>query len=455
MMTRSEQLAAFVGSVSYATLSENAVRQLKIRLLDTLGCAFGALSAPMMRALREHTGEFSPEGPCTLIGGGRAAPDRAAFFNGALVRYLDFNDSYMAAREYAHPSDNVGAVLAAAEYKRRSGKDFLTAMALAYQVQLRLVDEAAVLARGFDHTVQGAYALACGVSKALGLTDQQTANAIGMAGTSFNSLRVTRTGTLSNWKGLAYANTAFGCTHAALLAMRGITGPIEVFEGNKGFIETIAGPFTLDWSAEDLESVTRTSIKRYNGTIDSQSSIDAMLKLRAEHAIDASRIERIDVDIFKLAYDVIGGGEEGDKYVVKTKEQADHSLRYMIACACLDGQMMPEQYTLERIHRGDVQSLLKKVQIRPNEEYTRRFPEQCPVRIEVVYTDGSRYAIENPHYAGYYSNPMQWDDIVKKFRRLTADFPIECGDRIIDVIDTLDSRPIADLTALLSDARPA
>ena len=110
-------------------------------------------------------------------------------------------------------------------------------------------------AKGFDHTTQGAYAVAAGVSRALGLDARRTANAIAIAGTSLNALRVTRTGELSHWKGLAYPATAFAATHAAFLAMRGVTGPREVFEGNKGFIEAIAGPFEIDWSREDLESV--------------------------------------------------------------------------------------------------------------------------------------------------------------------------------------------------------
>ena len=106
---------------------------------------------------------------CTLIGGGRAAPDRAAFYNSALVRYLDFNDGYLAKGETCHPSDNLGAVLAAAEYARTSGREFLAALAVAYQVQCRLSDVAPVRSKGFDHTTQGSYAVAAGVSRALGL----------------------------------------------------------------------------------------------------------------------------------------------------------------------------------------------------------------------------------------------------------------------------------------------
>jgi len=128
-----------------------------------------------------------------LIGGGRTAPDRAAFYNAALARYLDFNDSFLASGETCHPSDNFGSILAAAEYAGQRGRELLTALAVAYQVQCWLSEVAPVRAKGFDHTTQVAYAVAAGVSKALGLNQEQTANAIAIAGTAFNALRVTRT----------------------------------------------------------------------------------------------------------------------------------------------------------------------------------------------------------------------------------------------------------------------
>ncbi|MDC4227649.1 MAG: MmgE/PrpD family protein [Candidatus Manganitrophus sp.] len=247
-MTLVEQLASFVVNASYEHLSEAARQALKIRILDSIGCAIGALDGEPIRFIRAHLEDFGGAERCTLVGGGRNAPDRAAFYNSALVRYLDFNDSYLAKGETCHPSDNLGAVLAAAEYSDRSGKDLLAALAVAYQVQCRLSDVAPVRDKGFDHTTQGSYAAAAGVARALGLDPTRTAHAVAISGTAFNALRVTRTGLLSHWKGLAYPNTAFGATHAAFLAMRGITGPLEVFEGNKGFMESIAGRFEIDWS---------------------------------------------------------------------------------------------------------------------------------------------------------------------------------------------------------------
>src|SRR6266851_2303106 len=284
-MTQVEQLANFVVRMTFEDLSEEARQQLKIRILDALGCAIGALEGSPIKMLRAQIEDFGGNPLATLIGGGKSAPDRAALYNSALVRYLDYNDSYIAPKETCHPSDNLGAVLAASEYAHKSGREFLTALALAYQVQCRLSDVAPVRAKGFDHTTQGAYAVAAGVSKALGLDQGRVANAVAISGTAYNALRVTRTGSLSNWKGLAYPDTAFGATHAAFLAMRGITGPSEVFEGNKGFMESIAGHFELDWQQENLEAVTRTSVKKYNAEFHSQSALEGILELRASHQL--------------------------------------------------------------------------------------------------------------------------------------------------------------------------
>lgn len=389
-----------------------------------------------------------------MIGGLQTSPDRAALYNSALVRYLDFNDSYLAKGETCHPSDNLGAVLAAAEYAKRSGREFLTALAVAYQVQCRLSDVAPVRSKGFDHTTQGAYAVTAGVSKALGLDQKKTAYAIAIGGTAFNALRVTRTGTLSHWKGLAYPNTAFGCTHAAFLAMRGVTGPLEVFEGNKGFMDAIAGRFEIDWSQEDLERVTHTILKRYNAEIHSQSAIEGILELKREHRFTANDVERVEIGIFDVAYHIIGGGEEGNKTNVRTKEEADHSLPYMIAVAILDDRVMPEQYKPERIQRHDVQTLLSKILVRPLEAYSQRFPDEMPCRIKVSLY-GSRVIIkEKDGYEGFHSHPMRWETVVQKFERLSGpytDAPSRL--KIIDAVADMESVQIAYIMELLAKVR--
>ena len=455
-MTRVEELAAFVKRASYDALSEEARQQLKIRILDALGCAIGALEGKPIHLLRAQLDDFGCAGKCSLVGGGRTAPDRATLYNSALVRYLDFNDSYLAKGETCHPSDNLGAVLAATEYAGGSGRELMAALAVAYQVQCRLSDVAPVRAKGFDHTTQGAYAVAAGVSKALRLDELRTAHAIAISGTAFNALRVTRTGALSQWKGLAYPNTAFGCTHAVFLAMRGITGPLEVFEGNKGFMDAISGRFELDWSLENLERATRTIIKKFNAEIHSQSAIEGILELKKEHGFTPDDVERIEIEIFDVAYNIIGGGEEGDKTLVRTKEEADHSLQYMVAVALLDNQVMPEQYRPERINRQDVQGLLQKVKVQPSREYTRRFPEEMPCRLLVTLRGDRVLTKEKRDYEGFHTRPMAGETVIKKFEGLSEPYvnrPLR--EEIADSVAHLEEIHVSDLMGLLGRANSA
>ena len=446
-MTIAEELARFVVKASYDDLSDAARMALKIRILDSLGCAIGALDGEPVKLVRDQLEDFAGTGHCGLIGGGRTAPDRAAFYNSALVRYLDFNDSYLARNETCHPSDNLGAVLAACEYGKAGGKDLLCALAVAYQVQCRLSDEAPVRARGFDHTTQGSFAVAAGVSKALDLDVSRTINAIALCGTAFNALRVTRTGALSHWKGLAYPNTAFACTHAAFLAMRGITGPPEVFEGNKGFQDAISGPFTIDWAGENLERVTRTIIKKFNAEIHSQTTLEGILELKIEEGFSGEDVVRIDIDTFDVAYNIIGGGEEGDKTIVRTKEEADHSLQYMVAVAVLDGQVMPEQYKPERIQRQDVQDLLKKIFVRPDDSFSQRFPNEMPCRLRVILRDGRMLKIEKKDYEGFHTNALPWDKVVAKFHALSKRY-ID-PDLQLEIIETVRNLELVQVEYLI------
>ena len=453
-MTQVEQLAAFVVRATYEDLSEVARRELKIHVLDTLGCAIGALKGPPIKMLEAQLEDFGGNPLVTLIGGGKTAPDRAALYNAALVRYLDFNDSYLAKYETCHPSDNLGAVLAASEYAGKSGKDLLTALAIAYQVQCRLSDVAPVRAKGFDHTTQGAYAVAAGVAKALGLGQKKTANAIAISGTANNALRVTRTGSLTNWKGLAYPHTAFAATSDTFLAMHGITGPLEVFEGTKGFMDAIAGHFEIDWLGENLEIVRRTNIKKYNAEFHAQSALEGVLELREVHHLRVDEIERIEVEIFDVAYHIIGGGEEGNKLHIQTKEEADHSLPYMVAVALLDGEVTPRQYAPKRIERHDVQTLLRKVEVRPNEEMSELFPEAIPCQIQVFLKNGRILSIEKEDYEGFYTQPMSWEKASEKFERLAKPFTDEeLRMGIIEAVARLETLEVQQLTELLTYVR--
>ena len=449
-LTEVQSLAQFVDQASLDMLSDTALEQLKIRVLDTIGVAIGALDAQPLKEIRALIEDLDAGGGATLIGGGQASPDHAAFFNSALSRYLDFMDAYLAKGETNHPSDNMGAVLAAAERAHGSGADFLTAFAVAYQIHARLSDVAPVRDLGFDHTTQGAFAAGAASAKALGLGPEQIANAAAMAGTANVALRVTRTGDLSHWKGLAYPHVSKEGVFAALLAAHGITGPAEVFEGNKGF-KALAGDFELDWSAEDLEKVTDTIIKKHNAEIHSQSALDAAQEIRAQDGFRADAIASVELRTFDVAYSIIGGGEEGDKRTIRTKEEADHSLPWMVAVVLLDGQLNPEQYDPDRITAEDVQGLMHKVAITPSDEFSDRFPDHMCADLVVTLGDGTRFHASTDDYEGFVTNPLDWAGARRKFDALTSPFAeAELRDEIAELVHGLEHHRVRELTEVLA-----
>src|SRR5205085_7190864 len=157
----------------------------------------------------------------------------------------------------------------------------------------------------------------------------------------------------------------------------------------------------IDWACEDLEAVTRTTIKKYNAEVHTQSVLEAVLDLTHGERQEGTTVRDVHVEVFKVAYDITGGGEWGDRTDVQVKEEADHSLPYMVAVAILDGQVMPEQYELERIRRADVQALLRKVSVTWRYRYTRRYPAELPCRVTVRLRDGRRLILEKRDFEGF------------------------------------------------------
>src|SRR6476620_7579963 len=174
-MTKSlaHQGAEFATSVTYEDASPAVVHEVKRRVIDSLGCALGAWREEPCVIARTVASEFSAKNGATIIGTNhQAPPDWAAFATGCAIRYFDYNDTYLS-KEPAHPSDNIAAALAVAESVGASGRDFMTAIALAYEVQCRLCDAASIRARGWDHVTYGAFSSALAAGKLMGLSVEQ------------------------------------------------------------------------------------------------------------------------------------------------------------------------------------------------------------------------------------------------------------------------------------------
>ena len=225
-LTTVQRIGTFASNAKPCDLTPQARTLFKRNILDSLGCAIAALPGAPFKALREQFDEYrARRRSCTLIGGGTTSPDQAALYNSGLVRYVDLLDSYMSPGGLCHPSDNFGAILAAAEHASASGEDFMLALAVAYEIQCRFTAIVPVMAKGFNHAIQLAISAAAGSGKLFGLNAEQIAHAIAIATVDNISLTCVHSEPVSQWKGFSPGITGMRAVYSASLAKRGFTGP--------------------------------------------------------------------------------------------------------------------------------------------------------------------------------------------------------------------------------------
>jgi 2-methylcitrate dehydratase len=183
--------------------------------------------------------------------------------------------------------------------------------------------------------------------------------------------------------------------------------------------------------------------------------LEAVLELKRRHELSSGDVDRVQCDIFQSGYDIAGGGSFGCKDKPQTKEQADYNLKYLIAAALLDGQVGPKQLEASRIQAVDAQELLARVEICPDAEFSARYPRELNARITIHTKDGRELKQEKRGYEGSLAKPMAWDRVVEKFHWLSeAHADAALRGRIIEVVQTLDERPLSDLMSLLAAVKP-
>ncbi|MBI3809695.1 MAG: MmgE/PrpD family protein, partial [Nitrospirae bacterium] len=420
-----DRLAEYTHALCYDHLHADVVHEVKRRVLDSLACAFGAWNAEPCRIARQIAQSVAVPNGATVWGTAhKTLPDLAAFANGALVRYLDFNDTYLS-KEPAHPSDNLAAVLAVGETAHVSGKRAIQAVALAYEVQCRLCDAAALRPRGWDHVTYGPFSSALAAAKVLKLSVEQTVQAVNLAGVANVALRQTRVGDLSMWKACAFANAARNGMFAALLAENGMTGPAPIFEGEKGFMELVSGPLDLSvFGGKKVPfKILDTYLKHYPVEYHAQSAVEAALMVRdellnKEGRAALTRIAEVEVGSYDVAIEIIG--RDPEKWRPSTRETADHSMPYCVAAAVLDGTVTVGSFEPKRLSDPKLRALMQKVRVVEQDEFIGWYPKAMPTRVTVRTTSGNEYVKQVDYPLGHPRNPLSDREIEEKFRRLAA-----------------------------------
>src|SRR5436309_10082125 len=346
----------------------------------------------------------------------RTTPDLASFANGAAFRFLDFNDTYVG-RFAVHPSDTIAACLAVAEAERASAQDLIAAIALAYEVNCRLVDSLDIATRGWDPPVLGLPAVALAAGKLMKLDPGRLTHAVSLAIKDHIPMAQTRVQTLSDWKGLAAAEAARNAVFAALLARGGVTGPSPIFEGRSGFFKQVSGPANVDVDSFGRRGVPfrihECSLKAYPAVIYTQTAIVAGIEV-AKQVGSLDRIAAIEIATTRRGFERTGS--EPEKWAPQTRETADHSLAYITARAMFDGDVTNESFAPEKFRDPAVLAFMQKIKVSEDPALTARSGGAVPPRIAAILIDGSRILREVDHAPGFPERPMSRAEVERKFR---------------------------------------
>jgi 2-methylcitrate dehydratase len=350
-----------------------------------------------------------------------STPELAAFVNGVMGRYFDFNDTSHT-RDSGHPSDMIPAILAISEYTGANGKAAINGVVVAYEIMDRLGEVCGLTQIGFDYTTYVAIGSAAGAGTILGLNQTQMRNAIALAASSNIGLLQIRLGQLSMWKGCASAHASRNGIFSAIIAGRGMTGPEEAFTGPSGFIHQLTkGDINLPaFGGRDKPYMVELSkFKYYPSDYECQCAVNPAIEL--SHLLNGRihEIEKIVIYGYKFAIGVTT--DSRDKWDPKTRETADHSLPYLVATALIKGDIWLDDFEEQSYRSPDRLALMKKIEVYEDKEYTQDYPESYRFRIEVILNTGERLIRDVRYAKGHPKNSLTDQEVEAKFRKLSSE----------------------------------
>jgi len=409
-----KSIAEFSTRLAYADLPANVVHDCKRRIIDTVGCAIAAFDEEPSRIARAVAMRTEVPGGAAVIGTShRTLPELAAFANSVASRYLEGNDTYPGGG--GHPNDNLLPILAIAQASGASAQTAITAVVLAYEVHRYLFLAFPMRKHALDYVLYNAVASAAGAAKVLGLSLEQTANAIALAAVPNLGTDISRRGHLTMWKGCAAANAARNGVFAAIMAAEGMAGPPTPFED--GLTAVIGAeeicPFPVDPTGFSL---LKADYKFFLSEFHAQGPAFLALELLPQIKLDD--VEKIEVSTYHFAWFEIGSGAE--KWQPTTRETADHSIPYVVAAVLIDGAYTDAIFAPERFQDQRTLDLMKKITIIEDTDFNKRYSASLPCRITITLKSGGQKTAELSNPIGHHDRPMSDAQVVEKFRGLAG-----------------------------------
>ena len=426
------------------------------RIIDNAAVAAAALDRRPVQIARAQACS-RPGRPGAMVfglpGDVRVVPEWAAWANAVAVRELDFHDTFSAA-DNGHPADNIPAILAVAQHRGRSGADVLHGIATAYEIQVDLCKGMSLHKHKIDQIAHLGPSVAAGLGSMLELDQAIVYQAIGQALHCTTTTWQARSGAISTWKACAPGFAGKVAIEAVDCAMRGLTAPAPIYEGQNGVIAWLLdGPgatysIPLPELGGPKRAILETCTKEYSAEYFTQAFIDLARRVR-NRIDDTTKVEKIVLLCNDDTHNFVGSGSrDPEKWNPHaSRETLDHSLAYIFAVALQDGQWHHERsYERDRATQADTVELWQKITSVEDPKWTKSFHTTDPAEhglgggVEITLSDGSvlrdEIAFADSHPLG--ARPFGRDQYVAKFREL-ADGVIseDVQDRFLALVSRL------------------
>jgi 2-methylcitrate dehydratase len=436
MTSISQKWAQFALNLQYNNIPPDAAKEAKRFLLDSIGCALAAVHNEDMDNAFQYIKKLGGHEQGTIMGyGHKTNIPNATLMNALLIRALDYNDIYWE-QDPSHPSDIIPAVLTPGEYMNSSGKEVLTAIVIAYELEMRmcLTAHPGIREVGWHHATLTQFVSPVVAGKVLGLTEDQITAAVGISGSSHCTFGGVVAGALTNMKNTADPMATEAGVRAALLAKTGYTGPVKIFEGKEGLFEVINN---VQWKENILTDnlgkkflITQCEYKAFPTEALTHQPITAVLNVMKEHSISPKNVKEVLIETTSRGADILS---DPSKYHPTTKETADHSLPYCIAVAVAKGNVLPSDFEDKALQDLFIKELIQKVAVKANSEIDNLFPKVKRAICTITTTDNKKYTRQEDFARGSTKYPMTDKELISKFKANASEHISENRiDRIVD-----------------------
>jgi 2-methylcitrate dehydratase len=440
------RLAAWLSALRAEDFPQRAIERAKLLLLDTLGCGFAALDDDGARAVLATLDALGETPQCTVLGHprGMSAPS-AVLANGTLIRVLDLNDYVAGAHPQSgarggHPSDNIPVALAVAELAQSPGRDLLAAIVLAYEIYGRgkAMMDADSIWDGVSISGVVAPAVAGWLMR---LPKHELAHAIALSVARAATPAAVREGGISAAKNIANALIAQNGMQATLLAQQGVTGPLDLFEAERGlkavFPRGPAGDI-FDAPLPDDGFIMHSAIKVFPCFAGGQSAVAAGIALHRLVGGDVDQLKAIGVTLADLPIVRRWLADPG-RIAPRSREAADHSLHFLIAVALNDGTFGLRQFDNARWNDPKVRALMARLDIATDADLTGRAAEAYPCALHATGRDGRPYDVEILEPPGFSPHGLDTQAVLDKFAGVTErHLAPDRQNRIVEAVMALD-----------------